>query len=173
MKQIFLILVLPLIFSCEDGTNNALEEEFVINDNCQNVKSDSLPIEFDSSSIDSVFSYYHNGKVKSLKISNERKLTEIEYYFNGNKKSEYNYFNDTLDGLVLTYYDNGQLEVSRSYKRGKSHGNYLFYRIDGTLKEKIIDNEGEIIWVGKYDEKGKLIFESTFNKGKVINSQVY
>lgn len=174
MKHLLLISILSLIFSCNNETNNTTKEKgTVVKDNNQTVKSDSLQTKLDASLIDTIVSYYPNGTLRSLKIRNNEKRTDIEYYRNGNKKSENNYLNDTLNGLSLTYYENGQIEVSKNYKKGKSNGDYLWHRIDGTLKEKIIEEEGEMVWIGKYDETGKLIYEATYKEGKVTKSQVY
>jgi len=128
-----------------------------------------------NSTFDTITEYYENGSRKSIIVKSDesRASQRLKFYKNGQKKSENHYLNDTLNGPSFTYYKNGQIELSKNYKMGKPEGESLWYRTNGVLREKIIEKNGEITWVGKYNEHGKLIYEALFEDGKVINSQVY
>jgi uncharacterized protein YdhG (YjbR/CyaY superfamily) len=67
------------------------------------------------------------------------------------------------NGLHIEYYKNGGIKNTGKYKGNKMHGDWEFFRIDGTLMRKGTFKEGKQVgtWI-TYDSKGKKIKETTF-----------
>lgn len=57
--------------------------------------------------------------------TNTKKI--IEYYDNGNLKSEFHFLNNKKHGLQITYYPNKRIDTSIEYNNGKKEGKYLKY----------------------------------------------
>jgi len=85
------------------------------------------------------------------------KNTKIEYYNNGNRKSEKLY--DDLGNLclVIDYYEHGDTCYIRNYKNNELNGYYYEYDLLGKpiVKTEYLDGKkhGEYIWY-RYDENG-------------------
>ena len=65
--------------------------------------------------------YFDNGKIHREGNINKdwrREWTFTTYYANGNKESEVNYIDGTLEGISTQWYKNGYIE-----KKGKRHNN--------------------------------------------------
>lgn len=99
----------------------------------------------------------------------EGACVEIEYFKNGEIKSETPYKNGKLDGIVKEYYENGKLESEVPYKDNQENGVYRTYYANGKIKE-----DGEYVtinsmkqWIGDrklYTEDGKLLGTMTYKK---------
>ena len=50
---------------------------------------------------------------------------------NGNKLSEANYLNDSLNGSYKTWYDNGVQKIEGNYRMGKSDGKWKSWDVKG------------------------------------------
>ena len=55
----------------------------------------------------------------------------VEYYENGNKKSESHYTDGKLEGLWTRWYDNGKKWTEAHYKNGKLEGLWTEWYVDG------------------------------------------
>ncbi len=73
------------------------------------------------------------------------------------------------DGIIKTYYENGQVNIEDPYIRGKRHGIYRAFNEDGGLlaegewKESLQDG-----FMRAYDKTGKVTFETYFQKGELL-----
>jgi antitoxin component YwqK of YwqJK toxin-antitoxin module len=113
---------------------------------------------------------------KKLEYYNNKSLKEITYFENGyingvNIKLYPNnmiksftlYKNDTVE-IINSFHKNGQLMVKGQYKKGKEHGEWLFYYYGGQLLRKGSFNGGKEIgkWA-QYYEDGTIEIESEFD----------
>jgi len=48
-------------------------------------------------------------------------------------------------GISTTYYPNGSIESSLTYKWGKPHGVHIYYNIDGSVEHKEVFKEGQFV----------------------------
>jgi antitoxin component YwqK of YwqJK toxin-antitoxin module len=82
------------------------------------------------------YSWYENGKMKSVKTFKNGKLEGFEKYFyrNGNLMYKYHYKNSKLDGLQREYYKSGQLFKEIYIEDGKLITIKEYYR-NGELKD--------------------------------------
>jgi len=72
------------------------------------------------------------------------------------------------DGVIKTYYNNGQLESEANYKNGELDGSYKVWYKDGQLKGEANYKNGKKEGVCKdWNESGKLRFEDNFKNGKL------
>ena len=102
----------------------------------KNYKNDKLNGEYKE--------YFPNVKKTICKIGqyvDDKKEGEwIEYHNNlsQNKISlKENYVNDKLEGLILSYYENGQLMKEENYKDGKREGEYKSFYENGQIKQSL------------------------------------
>ena len=58
------------------------------------------------------------------------------FYQNGNKWSLNTYENGVLEGDYKAWHENGKLYVEGEYENGKEVGEWIFYKEDGTEKER-------------------------------------
>ena len=67
------------------------------------------------------------------------------------------------NGLFIEYYKNGGIKAKGKYKASKMHGNWEFYRMDGSLMRSgsFINGKQSGLWT-TFDAKGKKIKESNF-----------
>ena len=90
------------------------------------------------------------------------------YYDNGNVESEISYVNDILDGISFYYYINGNLreEIPMSY--GKLHGIKREYFQSGLIKEERNLREGVLDGLSKiFYENGALKEALSYENGKL------
>ena len=98
-----------------------------------------------------------------------------DYYKNGNKARELNYFNNQLDGQYIRYYQNGQVRSISNYQYGKINGEYYAYYQTGKLRSYAIYEQGELV-DNKYvelDENGLgyVVYDEYFDEH--VNSWQY
>lgn len=71
-----------------------------------------------------LYKYYNGYRIESEKINrynseNQKHGKWIDFYSNGNKKTEYNYFNGKLHGIYREYDLSGKMTVERKYVNGE------------------------------------------------------
>ena len=106
---------------------------------------------------------YPDGATKSIKtldrFGRKQGLAE-EFYQGGRVKRKYHYVNDTLSGECETFFPNELRESSRIFWMGREVGPIVFYSMMGRVRlYNEYDFDGEIYYVQKYDDAGKIIKE--------------
>jgi len=69
----------------------------------------------------------------------------VEYYKNGQKKSELNYKNGKENGLDTRWYGNGQKSYEGNYKNGKYDGLWTGWDINGQKQFETNPKDGELV----------------------------
>ena len=109
--------------------------------------------------------HYFDGRLKRETLYKEglRNGLDLEYYDYPNcLKTEANYRNDTLHGVLIQYYRNCNIRSTMTMVNGKIEGYYRTYHTNGKLEAEGYFKNGELQGVfAVYDRKGKLRFEST------------
>ena len=96
----------------------------------------------------------------------------VNYWENGQKLSEVQYFNEKRDGSCKYWYKTGQLMSSGLYKNGKMYGPFISYYENGQIQSQgnYNYNESDIysrkdgIWKYYYED-GKIESESIIKNG--------
>ena len=96
----------------------------------------------------------------------------VNYWENGQKLSELQYFNEKRDGSCKYWYKTGQLMSSGLYKNGKMYGPFISYYENGQIQSQgnYNYNESDVysrkdgIWKYYY-ENGKIESESIIKNG--------
>ena len=96
----------------------------------------------------------------------------VNYWENGQKLSEVQYFNEKRDGSCKYWYKTGQLMSSGLYKNGKMYGPFISYYENGQIQSQgnYNYNESDIysrkdgVWKYYY-ENGKIESESIIKNG--------
>lgn len=90
----------------------------------------------------------------------------IETYENGKTKGTGSFVNGQLEGLRIQYFENGQKRTEKFYKASFPHGKAKEFYENGTLKQmgEFVDNKENGIWIIYY-ETGEKHVESTFVNG--------
>lgn len=110
--------------------------------------------------------FYNTGKLREERVYKENKLLTavvMEWYDNGNKmnSTSYKYINDEkyIDGYVNRYYENGQIQLSSYYTKGKPDKKWIGYYPNGNIKYVIIYENSKFISHTNYNENGEMINE--------------
>ncbi len=83
------------------------------------------------------------------KIGTRIELNKIEgYYKSGEKRYEKNFRGEKRNGKWIYWYDDGEIDCTAMYKDGELIKKWIFYKIDGTIKEPI----SERIFIQGYEE---------------------
>ena len=91
-------------------------------------------------------------------FANVNNQERVNYWENGQKLSEVQYFNEKRDGSCKYWYKTGQLMSSGLYKNGKMYGPFISYYENGKIEsESIIKNGVEELKF--YDKEGNLLPE--------------
>ena len=90
-------------------------------------------------------------------------------YKNGQKKSEGNWKNGKLHGLITEWYENGQKKTQGHFKDGKEDGLQTSWYESGQKKDEVNGKDGKAdgLWV-LWHENGQKRFQGNFNDGKEI-----
>ena len=96
----------------------------------------------------------------------------VNYWENGQKLSEVQYFNEKRDGSCKYWYKTGQLMSSGLYKNGKMYGPFISYYENGQIQSQgnYNYNESDIysrkdgVWKYYYED-GKIESESIIKNG--------
>ena len=86
--------------------------------------------------------------------------TKIEYYPNGQIKSEVIYKDDILEGRAKWYYENGAIFKVADYKNGRTEGKFILYYDTGQIMEdKTVKYIGKVCQetITRYHKNGKLM----------------
>ena len=105
-------------------------------------------------------------------FANVNNQERVNYWENGQKLSEVQYFDEKRDGSCKYWYKNGQLMSSGLYKNGKMYGPFISYYENGQIQSQgnYNYNESDIysrkdgIWKYYY-ENGKIESESIIKNG--------
>jgi antitoxin component YwqK of YwqJK toxin-antitoxin module len=92
----------------------------------------------------------------------------IEYYQNGNKKSELTYVNNRPNGPAKMYFENGNLSEEGTWVGTRWTGPYKLYYEDGTPRQQFVYNnlgqrDGAQVY---YHPNGKVAIEVNMKAGK-------
>lgn len=94
----------------------------------------------------------------------------IETFENGEIKGTGTFVNGQLEGLRIQYYSNGQKRTEKQYKGAYPHGISKEFYEDGTLKQtgEFVDNKENGTWIAYYPNGNKhavLTFENGIQQG--------
>ena len=93
-----------------------------------------------------------------------------EFYDNGNKKIEYNYYNGTKNGEQKKWYDNNQLSMKYHYTNGKLDGLQKKWYRNGNLKSEISYYNDILDGIYKYwYSNGQLKFVKSYKNGELVD----
>ena len=97
--------------------------------------------------IDSLVSYYNNGKIESIVHLRDkvRDGDAIFYWENGNLKEELTYVNGRVEGLVRRYNQDGVLQEMFSIENGKREGPTSLFDSTGKYIDDIYYEEGILV----------------------------
>jgi len=97
--------------------------------------------------IDSLVSYYNNGKIESIVHLRDkvRDGDAIFYWENGNPKEELTYVNGRVEGLVRRYNHDGVLQEMFSIENGKREGPTSLFDSTGKYIDDIYYEEGILV----------------------------
>ena len=103
--------------------------------------------------------------VASISYKNGVRNGITKKYYNGKLSEEIPYKNNKIDGIVILYDDNAQIESNTPYKNGKKDGVTRGYS-DGELIYEIPYKNGHKDGIEKNYRDGKLIYETPYKNGK-------
>ena len=96
----------------------------------------------------------------------------VEYFENGQLKSNGHYKNGKYEGAWVFYYESGQLYARVNYKNSKLKGAWVSYYENGQIwfKGNYKNNKQEGVWVG-YNEDGTVFkpYTGTYKGGEKIS----
>jgi len=98
----------------------------------------------------------------------------IDYYEDGTKSSEYQYFNGDKHGEFVEYHSNATFRLKGSYKGDNPDGLWEEWAEDGTKKSE--DNYSDGIKEGyykEYDNNGNLVIEGEYKEGRRWNGEFF
>lgn len=122
--------------------------------------------------------YYSNGKIKSdISVSNDSKNGPVVTYFENGSIATKGYFINNEREKTWNFYDekSGKLIVIENYKDGMLEGEQRYYYPNGVLKLKgEYKNNQRIGFWEMYDELGRLEVQNIFLNGEnVINVALF
>jgi antitoxin component YwqK of YwqJK toxin-antitoxin module len=105
-------------------------------------------------------------------FANVNNQEKVNYWENGQKLSEVQYFDEKRDGSCKYWYKNGQLMSSGLYMNGKMYGPFISYYENGQIQsqgnynynESGIYSRKDGVWKYYY-ENGKIESESIIKNG--------
>ena len=100
-----------------------------------------------SAQIDSLISYYNNGKIESIvHLKDKVRDGDARFFWeNGNIKKELSYVNGRVEGLVRRYNENGVLQEMFSIENGKREGPTSLFDSTGKYIDDIYYEEGILV----------------------------
>lgn len=120
----------------------------------------------DGQPIDSLFTFYRNGKISEIFIPNKDDWKKFTYYKNGTLHLIY----DTKNKFETEFYEDGQTKVKRTWSNKNRSKRFEFYN-DG--KTKVVGNNKKIKW---FNDRGQLVEKIKIRKLKFIDkikSKIY
>lgn len=135
--------------------------------------------------------YDRKNNLLSTSFYKDKELTkqtglETEYYKNGNKKSEKNYFNNQLHGIQTLWYENGSKHIEK--KHSKTDVKVISFW-DENGNQTVVEGEGKAVihksgdiehgsyknglktgkWEGTHNgDRGNYTYEEEYENGKLI-----
>jgi antitoxin component YwqK of YwqJK toxin-antitoxin module len=83
-----------------------------------------------------------------------------EWYPNGQLYETLTYVDNKIHGVFTIWYENGLLNSKRAYVNGKQRGKFVCWRENGKLLSKGYIIDGKFEKLKRWDESGKLIYDS-------------
>jgi len=121
-------------------------------------KKDGLSKEYDrEGKVITLFEYRNDllvsrEKINEVDLSGQKQGKWLDFFENGDIKTEKNFKNDQLHGYYKEYNEKGKLVLTLLYDTGK-------------ISEKALKNGSEIEVVNKYNDAGRLIYSGPFKDG--------
>jgi antitoxin component YwqK of YwqJK toxin-antitoxin module len=81
----------------------------------------------------------------------------MTYFPNGYIKTSTQYEHGKKNGVFKQFFENGKLQLLRTYKDDVLDGKSIEYYPNGKLKEEVAYQQGKALHLRLYDEQGKLI----------------
>ncbi len=137
--------------------------------------------EFDKKgTVITLFSYYNGYLVETIRINrtDDKGLKQgrwIDFYENGNKKTEYNYLNDKLHGMLRQYDNSGTLLSETRYLNGEVY----VPRVEDEIKlkaevKKSYFPDGKLQYEGAFINNIPVGIHKEYNQqGKLITAKEY
>jgi len=93
----------------------------------------------------------------------------IQYYENGNIKTESHIVEGILNGITTVYFENGQKNEVRAYKNGKKDGTWIVWNAEGVkvAQASYKKDKKDGMWM-IWDNEGNLFYEIEYFKGEKI-----
>ena len=94
----------------------------------------------------------------------------VEWYKNGKKKAESFWSNGVLQGKLTTWFENGKVKAEAHWEQGQPSGTWSEWHENGKKSSQAEYKNG--LQSGKtyrWDVFGTLVFEATFDKGRLID----
>ena len=168
MKKLTLLLLLSLLTSFAFSQINITELERI--DGLWTKKGESKPFNGDFKEI------FEDGKTKGTGtfVDGQLEGLRIQYFQNGNKRTEKNYKDSYPHGTAKEFYENGELKQIGEFVNNKESGIWIIYYPSGSkhVESTFIDG----VQHGKYMEfskKGKLKVQYFFRDGKAEYSDEF
>ncbi|MCL2335569.1 MAG: toxin-antitoxin system YwqK family antitoxin [Endomicrobia bacterium] len=90
----------------------------------------------------------------------------VQYYDKGNVAAEYNYNAGKLEGIVKEYYPDGSVAAVKNYKAGELSGPVKEYYPNGNVREESSYSDGILSGsVRKYSDTGTLLSRDEYQDG--------
>ena len=114
---------------------------------------------------------FDDGSTKSVTpyLGDEIHGTYVEYWPNGAKRVEVNYYDGLKDGPTSLYWDNGRVREQGRYLRGRKHGLWQNHHSSGILVAVLPYERGRLSgpYVA-YHTNGNIQWEGTYDRGLKI-----
>jgi antitoxin component YwqK of YwqJK toxin-antitoxin module len=96
--------------------------------------------------------YCSNGQLifKGPSPNQPQKKHYVNYYCNGNKKSEFDHVGIGAEGKMTMWYENGEVKSEFWFENHKETGEWRYYNVSGDLEKVEFYNQGELIEMKKY-----------------------
>ncbi|MDB5256929.1 MAG: phophatidylinositol-4-phosphate 5-kinase [Chitinophagaceae bacterium] len=117
--------------------------------------------------------YYEIGNGQALKKVAEYKDgvlngPYLEYYSNGNVKTDAHYVKGELEGVRKHFFENGKMKAEETYKGGKRNGLYKYYYKNGNVEtERYFQNGLKHGMYTQYYKNGKPEFTYNYSQDKM------
>ena len=115
--------------------------------------------------------YHKNGQMSletNYSADGELDGLWVSYYENGQIHKKVNYRDGKKNGVALEYFESGQIRGQGNFKNDKGHGRMTEYYSNGQIKEKISFKDGEIHGEGiRYYRSGQLEEQVNFIDGEM------
>jgi antitoxin component YwqK of YwqJK toxin-antitoxin module len=80
--------------------------------------------------------YYKNQEKEFTVVNGKLNGLYVSYFDNGQVEVKCNYVNSKLNGEFLEYYSDGKIHIKCNYVKNKKHGEFVLYHDNGQVYEK-------------------------------------